>query len=267
MSTTPAGWYPDPSVAGQVRYFDGHGWTEHTQPTPQAIAAPQAAQLPAVPGYDQTPAVAQYQQQPQQYQQPQQQPQQYQQPQPQFNQPQQAQPPQQQFNQAPQQYGQPQATAVNQIMINNVAAVPVGPQKNVGVAILLTFFFGPLGLLYATVSGGLIMILVSILTAPLVILFGIPQLAIWIGCMVWAGVAVTNLNQAAAMGAAVNAGVMTAPQQPAVQQQQPQQYQQQPQAQQQPQQYAPPAALPQQTGAPNPYQQGAPAEQQVPPPR
>ena len=261
MTTTPAGWYPDPSVAGQVRYFDGHGWTEHTQPTPQAIAAPQAAQLPAVPGYDQTPAVAPYQQ-PQQYQQPpQQQPQHYQ-PQP-YQQPQ---PPQPQFNQAPQQYGQPQATAVNQVMINNVAAVPVGPQKSVGVAILLTFLFGPLGLLYATVSGGLIMILVSFLTAPLVILFGIPQLAIWIGCMVWAGVAVSNQNQAAIMGAPVNAGVMTAPQQPAIQQQQPQQYQQ-PQYQPQPQQYAAPAALPQQTGAPNPYQQGTPAEQQVPPPR
>ncbi|CAB5038215.1 unannotated protein [freshwater metagenome] len=259
MSTTPAGWYPDPSVAGQVRYFDGQGWTEHTQPTPQAIAAPQAPPLPAMPGYDQTPAVAPYQQQPHQVQQPQQQPQQYQQPQ---QQPQQAQPPQQQFNQAPQPSGQPQATAVNQIMINNVAAVPVGPQKNVAVAILLAFFFGPLGLLYATVQGGLIMLLIAIVSLPFVFLAAIPQFFVWVGCMVWAGVAVSNQNKAAVMASSINAGVMTAPQQPAIQQQ-PQQYQQQAQ----PQQYAPPAALPQQTGAPNPYQQGTPAEQQVPPPR
>jgi hypothetical protein len=195
----------------------------------------------------------QQQQQPQQYQQPQQQPQQYQQP-------------QQQFNQPPQQYGQPQATAVNQIMINNVAAVPVGPQKSVAVAILLAFFFGPLGLLYATVQGGLIMLLIAIVTLPGVILAGIPQFIVWVACMVWAGVAVSNQNQAATMATSINAGSMGAPQQPAMQQQ-PQQQQPQAQPQPQPQQYAPPAALPQQTGAPNPYQQGTPAEQQVPPPR
>jgi hypothetical protein len=108
------------------------------------------------------------------------------------------------------------------------------------------------------------MLLIAIVTLPGVILAGIPQFFVWVGCMVWAGVAVSNQNKAAAMGAPINAGVMTAPQQPAMQQQ-PQQYQQQPQAQ--PQQYAPPAALPQQTGSPNPYQQGTPAEQQVPPPR
>ncbi len=29
--TTPAGWYPDQSGRGQ-RYWDGKGWTDHTQP-------------------------------------------------------------------------------------------------------------------------------------------------------------------------------------------------------------------------------------------
>lgn len=28
----PPGWYPDPWVAGRVRYFDGHGWTPHGAP-------------------------------------------------------------------------------------------------------------------------------------------------------------------------------------------------------------------------------------------
>jgi hypothetical protein len=28
-SKTPAGWYPDPSRAHEVRYFDGAGWTDH----------------------------------------------------------------------------------------------------------------------------------------------------------------------------------------------------------------------------------------------
>lgn len=30
----PAGWYPDPTVPGQQRYWDGTGWTEHTAPGP-----------------------------------------------------------------------------------------------------------------------------------------------------------------------------------------------------------------------------------------
>ena len=30
MSTTPAGWYPNPSNAAQLRYWDGSEWTDHT---------------------------------------------------------------------------------------------------------------------------------------------------------------------------------------------------------------------------------------------
>lgn len=32
---TPAGWYPDPSGTPNLRYFDGHDWTDRTQ-----VAAP-----------------------------------------------------------------------------------------------------------------------------------------------------------------------------------------------------------------------------------
>lgn len=31
-SDVAPGWYPDPQAAGQVRYWDGSGWTEHVQP-------------------------------------------------------------------------------------------------------------------------------------------------------------------------------------------------------------------------------------------
>jgi uncharacterized RDD family membrane protein YckC len=48
-SSTPAGWYPDPSVPGQQRYWDGNAWTEHTTPDPSA--APTAPPMPPAGGY------------------------------------------------------------------------------------------------------------------------------------------------------------------------------------------------------------------------
>lgn len=42
MSTTPAGWYPNPGNAAQLRYWDGSEWTHHTS---QAQAARPAAVL------------------------------------------------------------------------------------------------------------------------------------------------------------------------------------------------------------------------------
>jgi hypothetical protein len=37
-TTAPAGWYTDPYRPGQWRYFDGTGWTPHTQPGGVATA-------------------------------------------------------------------------------------------------------------------------------------------------------------------------------------------------------------------------------------
>ena len=54
MSTTPpAGWYPDPEDAAQVRYWDGQQWTDHRAPAnqqPQQQAAPTPTAAPGAAG-------------------------------------------------------------------------------------------------------------------------------------------------------------------------------------------------------------------------
>lgn len=45
MTTTPANWYPDPQVPGQMRYWDGAQWTAHVAPA-QPSAAPQQPDPP-----------------------------------------------------------------------------------------------------------------------------------------------------------------------------------------------------------------------------
>ncbi len=71
--------------------------------------------------------------------------------------------------------------------------VIVKSTKSVGVAILLSFFFGPFGMLYSTIAGGLIMMVVDglafFLTAGLGLFLTFP-----IG-IVWAAVAASNYNK------------------------------------------------------------------------
>ena len=43
MQEVQAGWYADPQVAGQIRYWDGAQWTEHVRPAPGWYPDPQQA--------------------------------------------------------------------------------------------------------------------------------------------------------------------------------------------------------------------------------
>ena len=77
----------------------------------------------------------------------------------------------------------------------NVQKVVVmqGSSKNVMVAFLLSFFFGPLGMFYSTVSGALIMLVISIVVGIFTLGFGL--FITWPICIIWACVAAGNHNK------------------------------------------------------------------------
>ena len=66
------------------------------------------------------------------------------------------------------------------------------PQKSMGVTILLTILFGPLGMFYSTIIGGIVMLILSILIGIVTLGFGI--LVTWPICIIWAAVATNNHN-------------------------------------------------------------------------
>ncbi len=71
--------------------------------------------------------------------------------------------------------------------------VVVQSKKSMGVALILTFLFGPLGMLYSTVVGGLIMM---VLTPVVTIMtLGIGALIMWPIQLIWAGIAVSSSNK------------------------------------------------------------------------
>lgn len=65
--------------------------------------------------------------------------------------------------------------------------------KSVGVAFLLTFLFGPLGMLYSTVAGALVMIVVSIVLGFFTL--GFSFFVTWPICMIWGCLAASSHNQ------------------------------------------------------------------------
>lgn len=65
--------------------------------------------------------------------------------------------------------------------------------KSAGLAILLAVLFGPIGLLYSTVTGAIVMFIVNILMAVATMGFGL--IVTWPICGVWAAVAVNSYNK------------------------------------------------------------------------
>lgn len=81
------------------------------------------------------------------------------------------------------------------IVIHTTQTVVVVPQKSVGVAVLLSFFFGPFGMLYSTVWGGLAIFFLNIYL--LFTTLGLGWFFTWIVGIIWAGVAASMHNSKA----------------------------------------------------------------------
>ena len=71
-----------------------------------------------------------------------------------------------------------------------VTQISNASQRSVGVALLLTFLFGPLGMLYSTVVGALVMLVLGFVLGILTL--GLWFLVAWPIQMIWAGIAAAN---------------------------------------------------------------------------
>jgi hypothetical protein len=69
--------------------------------------------------------------------------------------------------------------------------VAISP-KSVGVAILLTFFFGPLGMFYSTVNGAIIMCIMTLVVGFGT--FGLGLFLIWPVSIIWGAIAADRYN-------------------------------------------------------------------------
>lgn len=71
-------------------------------------------------------------------------------------------------------------------------------QKSMAIAIILTILFGPLGMLYSTIWGGVIMLIACVV-------IGVPTLGIglwvlWPICVIWGAVAANSYNKKLVVG-------------------------------------------------------------------
>ena len=72
------------------------------------------------------------------------------------------------------------------------------PFKNLAGALLFCVFLGPVGLLYASTWGGILMIMLGfiVISAKLIV----PIMMVWIGSCIWGVIATNRYNQKIASG-------------------------------------------------------------------
>lgn len=77
--------------------------------------------------------------------------------------------------------------------LESVKYIQVAQKKSMAAALVLTFFFGPLGLFYASIIGGIIMLALSVFV--LIFTLGFGFLFTWPITMIWAAIAVDRANR------------------------------------------------------------------------
>lgn len=75
----------------------------------------------------------------------------------------------------------------------NVNVVITYSPKSLGIALLLTFIFGPIGMFYATVWGGFIMLLINLVIG--IPTFGLGLIFTWPIQLIWVTLAVRSYNK------------------------------------------------------------------------
>ncbi len=70
---------------------------------------------------------------------------------------------------------------------------PSLPLKNLAGALLFTVFLGPVGLLYASSTGGIAMIILGFIVACCQ--YPIPIIMVWLICCIWSVLAVNRYNK------------------------------------------------------------------------
>lgn len=80
---------------------------------------------------------------------------------------------------------------ITKIVEKNTVVI-VKNNKSVGVSLLLTFLFRPFGMLYSTVLGAILMVIISAIVAFFTLGFGL--LVTWPICMIWGALAVIIHN-------------------------------------------------------------------------
>jgi len=67
------------------------------------------------------------------------------------------------------------------------------PYKNLAAALLFSVFLGPVGLLYASVRGGILMVVIAFVVMSS--RYPVPIILMWILCCIWSVLATNRYNQ------------------------------------------------------------------------
>jgi hypothetical protein len=82
---------------------------------------------------------------------------------------------------------------------NRSMTTVVTPTKSVGISIILTVLFGPLGMFYTTILGGVIMTIMTLVA--FVVTLGFGAILTWPICVIWGAIAAKSYNKGLLSGA------------------------------------------------------------------